>query len=161
MRNLSSSVHDNTEESDLYEIKSFTIRISENPEGKDASSPEKARDLAKEILKHEDQEKEHFYILILDGKNRLKCAKHISTGTMTSSLVHPREVFRPALMAGGASLICIHNHPSGDPTPSQEDMEITDRLKEVGELVGIHVVDHVIISQFDNEYRSFDEMGLI
>lgn len=159
MKNQRQAVHDSLD--DTYEIQSFTIRVGENPEMKDASAPEQVYEIAREILKTEDQEKEHFYILILDGKNKLKSAKHISTGTLTSSLVHPREVFRPAIMAGGAGIVCFHNHPSGDTSPSKEDIQITDRLEEVGDLVGIPIIDHVIISELEDEFRSFQDLDLI
>lgn len=155
------SVHDNIDDTGKYEIQSFTIRIAEDPDGVDASAPEKVHEIAREILQTEDQEKEHFYILILDGKNKIKFAKHITTGTLTSSLVHPREVFRPAIMAGGAGVICFHNHPSGSPSPSSQDIEVTDRLQEVGDLVGIPIIDHVIISELDDSYRSFQDLDLL
>lgn len=155
------TISESNEEEDVYEVHSFSIRISENPVGKDLSAPEKVNDLAREILKREDQEKEHFYILLLDSKNRLKSVKHISTGTLTSSLVHPREVFRPAILAGSASIVAFHNHPSGDTSPSKEDISITERLQEVGDLVGIEFLDHVIISEKDNSYRSFQDMDLL
>lgn len=149
------------QKSGSYEIQTFTIRVNENPEGEDLSAPEKVYNLAREILKREDQDKEHFYILLLDAKNKLKSVKHVSTGTLTSSLVHPREVYRPAIMAGSAGIIAFHNHPSGDPDPSKEDIEITERLEEVGDLIGIDLLDHVIISEQDNSYRSFQDLDLL
>ena len=155
------SVHDNIADSGMYELKSFTIRIAENPDGVDASCPEQVYDIAKEILSNKDSEKEHFYILLLDGKNKVKCAKHISTGTLTSSLVHPREVFKPAILGGASSIACVHNHPSSDPSPSKQDIQITDRLQEVGDLVGIPIIDHVIISELDDSYRSFQDLDLL
>ncbi len=123
----------------------------------DLSSPEAVFQYFHVSLR--DRKKEVFLLLNLDGKNRLMEKKKISEGTLTSSLVHPREVFRPAIRGAAASVLFVHNHPSGDPTPSDEDIDITDRLVEVGELVGIPVIDHVIIG--DSEYRSFQELGLI
>jgi DNA repair protein RadC len=90
-------------------------------------------------------ERETFHALLLDGKHRLQGVRRISEGTLTSSLVHPREVFAPALREGAAALIVAHNHPSGDPEPSAEDVSVTRRLIEVGRLVGVPLVDHVVI----------------
>ncbi len=78
-------------------------------------------------------------------------------GTLNASLVHPREVFRAAMKCSSASLICVHNHPSGDPTPSPEDIALTRRLHEAGELVGIDVLDHLVIG--DNRFISLKEQG--
>lgn len=104
-------------------------------------------------------DKEYFWSLLLDGKHRLMGVNLVSIGTMTSSLVHPREVFRPAIATGAVALILIHNHPSGDPQPSPEDMEITERMCEIGQLTGIRVLDHVIIG--DGCFASCFERGLI
>ncbi len=91
-----------------------------------------------------DLEVEQFHVLLLDGKHRMMSAHLISQGTLTSSPVHPREVFRPAIRAAAAAIVLVHNHPSGQPNPSADDLEITRRLVEVGELVGLRVLDHVI-----------------
>jgi DNA repair protein RadC len=76
----------------------------------------------------------------------------VSQGTLTASLVHPREVFRPALRESAAAVVLVHNHPSGDPTPSREDIEITERLMRAGELLGVPVLDHVVVAE--RGYRS-------
>ncbi len=83
----------------------------------------------------------------------------ISEGSLTSSIVHPREVFNPVIRESAAGIILVHNHPSGDPAPSKEDREITKRLKEVGELVGVKVLDHVIIG--NGRYMSFADEGML
>ncbi len=103
--------------------------------------------------------KECFWTLLLDGKNRTLKLVKVSEGTLTSSLVHPREVFRPAIEEAAAGVILAHNHPSGDPTPSREDREITRRLVATGEMVGIRVLDHVIIGP--HRYFSFADEGLL
>jgi len=103
--------------------------------------------------------KECFWTLLLDGKNRTLKLVKVSEGTLTSSLVHPREVFRPAIEEASAGVILAHNHPSGDPTPSREDREITRRLVATGEVVGIRVLDHVIIGP--HRYFSFADEGLL
>jgi len=102
-------------------------------------------------------EREVFYVLLLDGKNRVQAEVHVSEGSLTAALVHPREVFCPAIRAAAAALILVHNHPSGDPTPSAEDAAITQRLRQVGELVGIRVLDHVVIGR--GRYTSMAEEG--
>ena len=90
-------------------------------------------------------DREHFVVLVLDGKNRVLGFNVVSVGSLTAALVHPREVFKAAILSNAAALILVHNHPSGDPTPSAEDRAITERLRQVGELVGIRVFDHVVI----------------
>jgi len=92
-------------------------------------------------------EREVFYVLLLDGKNRVQGEVRVSEGSLTAALVHPREVFVPAIRAAAAALVLVHNHPSGDPTPSAEDSAITQRLRQVGELVGIRVLDHVVVGR--------------
>lgn len=100
---------------------------------------------------------ERFYILLLDGKGRLMRELRVSEGTLTASLVHPREVFRYALREAAASVILVHNHPSGDPSPSAEDEALTRRLKAAGELLGVRVLDHVVIGR--RRWLSFVETG--
>jgi DNA repair protein RadC len=104
-----------------------------------------------------DRKKECFFILLLDSKNKAIREERISEGTLTSSLVHPREAFAPAIRESAASLILVHNHPSGDPAPSREDEEITHRLVEGGRVLGINVLDHIIIGQ--GSYYSFADRG--
>jgi DNA repair protein RadC len=101
--------------------------------------------------------KERFLCLLLDSKNRVFRETVISEGSLTSSPVHPREVFRYAIKEAAASVIFIHNHPSGDPAPSGDDIEITKRLVETGKIIGIHVLDHIIIG--DGKYLSVREEG--
>lgn len=90
---------------------------------------------------------ERFFSVLLDGRHRVIRHALVSQGTLTASLVHPREVFRPALREPAAAVILVHNHPSGDPTPSQEDREITERLVRAGALLGVPVVDHVVVAE--------------
>jgi DNA repair protein RadC len=102
--------------------------------------------------------KEQFHVILLDGKNRPIKDVRVSEGTLTASLVHPREVFVPVIEESAAAIVLVHNHPSGDPTPSAEDIAITRRLREVGELMGVRVLDHVVIG--DGRYVSFADEGL-
>lgn len=106
-----------------------------------------------------DSRKEYFLALLLDGKNRIIRRVQISEGSLNQSIVHPREVFIPAVKESAAALILIHNHPSGDTTPSKEDIAITRRLCEAGTVMGISVLDHIVIG--DGEYTSFVEQGLL
>ncbi len=104
-------------------------------------------------------DREHFVVLYLDRKGGLIVKEDVSVGGLHSSIVHPREVFKTAVKRSAASIILAHNHPSGDPAPSREDIDITRRLVEAGRLMGIEVLDHVVIG--DNIYCSLKEKGLI
>lgn len=104
-------------------------------------------------------DREHFNVVLLDTKNQLLSIENISIGTLNASIVHPRDVFRVAIKKNSNAIILLHNHPSGDPEPSNEDIRITERLVEVGNLVGIKVLDHIIIG--DNRYVSFKEKNLL
>ena len=103
--------------------------------------------------------KEMFICLHLDGKNRILCCDLVSIGSLNQAIVNPREVFKTACLSSAAALLLIHNHPTGDPSPSSEDIAITRRLKEAGEILSIKVLDHIIIG--DGEYLSFVERGLL
>lgn len=100
---------------------------------------------------------EEFWVIVLNAHNRVVTTKRISSGTLTNSVVHPREVFAPALISKGAAIIVAHNHPSGDPEPSEEDEELTECLKSAGMAIQIPLLDHVIIG--DGAYYSFQEDG--
>jgi DNA repair protein RadC len=106
-----------------------------------------------------DEKREHFLALLMDTKGGVLREHTVSVGDLSSSLVHPREVFVEAIRRSAASLLVAHNHPSGDPTPSPEDVQVTRRLVEAGELLGIEVLDHVIIG--DNRWVSLREKGLM
>jgi DNA repair protein RadC len=105
------------------------------------------------------EKRELFYVVLLNNKNRKIREVKISEGSLTASLVHPREVYNPVIRESAAAVIFVHNHPSGDPAPSQEDIEITRRLKEVGEVMGVRVLDHVVIGV--ERYYSFSDSGLL
>jgi DNA repair protein RadC len=91
-------------------------------------------------------QREHFVVLLLNARHELQGRETVSIGSLNASIVHPREVFRPAILHAAASVVLVHNHPSGDPEPSEEDLGITRRLAEVGDMVGIGVLDHVIVA---------------
>jgi DNA repair protein RadC len=90
--------------------------------------------------------REHFLVLLLNARHEVMGQETVSVGSLNASIVHPREVFRPAVLASAAATVLVHNHPSGDPEPSEEDRSITKRLVEAGELLGISVLDHVIVA---------------
>ncbi|CAH0346348.1 DNA repair protein RadC [Bacillus sp. CECT 9360] len=102
---------------------------------------------------------EHFVCLYLNTKNQVLHRKTIFIGSLNASIVHPREVFKEAFRRSAASIICLHNHPSGDPTPSREDIEVTKRLAECGKIIGIDLLDHVIIGE--QKYVSLKEKGYL
>lgn len=92
-------------------------------------------------------DREHFIVLLLNAKHRVIGVNTVSIGGLTSSMVHPREVFKPAIVASAAAVIVAHNHPSGDPEPSRDDILITEQLRAAGRLMGIEVLDHIIIGE--------------
>jgi len=106
-----------------------------------------------------DKKKEHFLILCLDTRNNLIKISNISTGTLDANLVHPREVFKEAIQSLSSSIILVHNHPSGNPEPSDADIDITKRILETGKVVGIDILDHIIIA--NNRSFSFKEKGIV
>jgi DNA repair protein RadC len=93
-------------------------------------------------------DQEEFLIAILDTKFFVRRVVRITRGTLDASLVHPREVFRPAIADAASAILCIHNHPSGDPTPSPQDHQITERLREAGRILGINVLDHIVVGDY-------------
>ncbi len=105
------------------------------------------------------QKREMFYVVLLTNKNKKIREVKISEGSLTASLVHPREVFNPVIRESAAAVIFVHNHPSGDPAPSPEDIDITKRLKQVGEVMGVRVLDHVVIGH--GRYYSFSDKGML
>ncbi len=107
----------------------------------------------------EKEKRELFYVVLLNNKNKKIREVKISEGSLTASLVHPREVYNPVIRESAAAVIFVHNHPSGDPAPSPEDIEITRRLKQVGEVMGVRVLDHVVIGH--GRYYSFSDRGML
>ena len=106
-----------------------------------------------------DKAKEHFKLILLNPRNKIIGISTISIGTLNASLVHPREVFKDAITHSAASVVLAHNHPSGDPEPSEDDITITKRLIEVGKILGVEVIDHIIVGK--NGFFSFKERGLV
>ena len=121
-------------------------------------SPQDVAAILSEYLKETDRE--HFVLLLLDTKNSVIGITTVSIGILDSALVHPREVYKPAILANAACIILAHNHPSGDPTPSAEDRRITQRLHEAGQILGIEVLDHIIVGE-KNRFVSLKERGVL
>ena len=120
------------------------------------SGPEDVYRLPRGRLAHLDRER--FVVVLLNTKNAVLESPTVSIGTLSASLVHPREVFRPAIRAGAAAVILVHNHPSSHLEPSREDREVTRRVAEAGKTIGIEVLDHLIIG---DGFYSFKECGLL
>ena len=118
-----------------------------------------ARDVLAAYLAGVDRE--HFVVLLLDTKNRIIGIHTVSTGSLSASVVHPREVLKVCILSNAHAFIGGHNHPSGDPNPSQEDRMLTHRLVEAGKLMGIPMLDHVIVGDGNSAYFSFADEGLI
>lgn len=136
-------------------------RRLENTSGDDmkitVKSPEDVVKTARNLLK--GKKKEHFLVLCLDTRNHLIKTSTVSIGSLDCSIVHPREVFKDAISSSAASVIFIHNHPSGDPSPSEDDIKMTKRLIEAGEIIGIEVLDHIVVC--DSEHLSMKAKNLV
>lgn len=143
----------------LYRVPIYSLRVvresSQKAETRKIRSPRDAANIFREYIGHADRE--HFVLMLLDTKNQVIGLHTVSIGDLNSSIVHPREVYKIAIAMGAASIIVAHNHPSGDTTPSPEDIAVTKRLSDTGELLGIEVLDHVIIG---DSHISMKEKGL-
>ena len=139
-------------------VASFELgrRLLQNKQSVLLLSPQDVWDQLKDIR---DNKKEHFVVFFLDARNQEIKREIISVGSLNANLVHPREIFEPAVRHLAAQVIIAHNHPAGDPSPSQEDSEITKQLVDAGKLLGIDVKDHVIVSK--TNYFSFKDKRLI
>lgn len=123
------------------------------------NSPNKVYEMMQEHLDLESCDREYFIAVYLNRKGKVNATSIISIGGLNSSIVHPREVFKPAILTSSASIILVHNHPSGDPAPSDEDIEFTKKLIDAGDIIGIQVLDHIIIGY--GRYVSLKEKGVI
>lgn len=121
-------------------------------------NPSDAAELGRKFI--EEADREQLIVCCLDTKNQPTSISIVSIGSVNSSIVHPREVFKVAVLSNASSIIILHNHPSGDPTPSNEDINITKRLKEAGKLIGIELLDHIIIGS-ENKFCSLKEKGVL
>jgi DNA repair protein RadC len=142
-----------------YTVTTFKVRLEVCDGGERTAGSDDVVRFAKPIFADLDADKEHFVLLALNNKNRVNGYKVISTGTLTATLVRPGDVYAAALDLRAAAVVFVHNHPSGDPAPSQDDLEITRRLKECGDMLAIRVLDHVILGA--DRYYSFSDKGLL
>lgn len=126
-------------------------------ESKNIISPKEVYKIVSEYLNGVDRE--YLVLLTLDTKNCINSITTVSIGSLNTSIVHPREVFKTAILSNASSIILAHNHPSGDVIPSKEDINITHRIKECGKILGIELLDHLIIG--DDNYSSLKEKGII
>lgn len=120
-------------------------------------SPKDCVELGKKFL--DDADREQLIVCCLDTKNQPTAINVVSVGSLNTSIVHPREVFKPAILSNSASIILFHNHPSGDPEPSKEDISISERIRESGSILGIKLIDHIIIG--NHSYCSLKERGIV
>ncbi len=143
----------------LMAIHEIAIRLSRKPDTriKVIHGPEDAYHFAMPHFRNE--QKEHFAIMMLNTKNHIIGLRDISIGSLTASVVHPREVFETAVLHHSAAIILLHNHPSGDPSPSREDIAVTQRLVKASKIMDIPVLDHIILG--DNRFSSLKEKGLL
>lgn len=155
------------EKTQLKSIKAYSLKLIKEKSvkyevgiGVKIDHPERIHKIAIEGLELHLQTVESFYIFTLDTKNKINGMFEVSRGTLNASIVHPRDVFQRAILQNANSIILMHNHPSGDPTPSTEDINITNRLQESGQLLGIKVLDHIIVGD-ENSYISFKEKNFI
>jgi len=141
-------------------VVTFTVvREGEPADRERMDTPEASARWARSVIA--DDDREHFWVALLDSQNRLLASHHVSTGSLSASVVHPREVLKPALLVAAAHLILAHNHPSGDPTPSKEDVHLTRQLVEGARLLGLRIHDHLIIGSGHPDYVSLATRGLI
>src|SRR5713101_3191648 len=147
-----------------YRLKTATwvvVREATAPPPRVLSNPAAVRELARVLLRDAGDDREHFWLVLLNSQNHYLLSTLVSVGTLNASLVHPREIFGPAVRYGAASLILVHNHPSGDPTPSREDLRLTRQLVEAGKLLDVTIHDHVVIGNGTDAFTSFAERGLL
>ena len=138
----------------ILAIAEITKRINQS------KKPTKKITCAEDVFNHfherlKDEKQEHFFVLMLDTKNNIIAEHLVSKGILDASIVHPREVFKPAIKNSASKIILVHNHPSGDPTPSREDVDMTEKLSKSGDEIGITILDHIIIG--NNEFWGWKE----
>ncbi len=142
-----------------YSMTQLLLMVKEEAQKEDIKRITKAEDVYSLLHEYSNKQQEHFLLVTLDGASKVINTRMIFLGTLNQSIVHPREIFRPAILDNAAGVIISHNHPSGTLSASRADIAITERLKTVGKLVGIELLDHVILS--NQGYYSFSDEGLL
>lgn len=148
----------------MVNISFLNLRVVKETSGrydvrKKIQSPNDIFNIAQNVIQANEYAEENLWLITLDTKNNITGIFTVSTGSLNSSIVHPREVFKRAVLQNASSIIICHNHPSGDPAPSQEDINITKRIYDAGKILGIELLDHIIIG--DNKYTSLKEKGVL
>ena len=139
------------------------MEVRTRHKGKKVSDPGKLAEVMSSILRGEDdidRDKEHFWVIGLSVKLSILYIELVSLGTLSAALIHPRETYRRAIAKGVASIACVHNHPSGDLEPSSNDLQVTEQLRAAGEIVGIKLIDHIIITN-EGEFMSIKQRGIL
>ena len=144
----------------MVNISFFNLKVVKETSGrhdvdKKIQGPDYIFNITQNVIRASEYPEENLWLITLDTKNNITGIFTVSTGSLNASIVHPREVFKRAVLQNAASIIICHNHPSGDVTPSREDINITKRLYEAGKILGIELLDHIIIG--DNKYTSLKE----
>ena len=147
----------------MVNISFFNLRVVKETSGrydvdKKIQCPNDVFNIAQNVIRANEYAEENLWLITLDTKNNITGIFTVSTGSLNASIVHPREIFKRAVLQNAASIIICHNHPSGDVTPSQEDINTTKRIYEAGKILGIELLDHIIIG--DNKYTSLKEKGV-
>ncbi len=142
-----------------YTMKELLLMVEEKAKDLEVNKITNAQNVFEAFEEYSKKDKEHFLLLTLDGASKIINQYVVHIGTLNQSLVHPREVFRPAILDNSAGIIIAHNHPSGTLSASRADVQITARLKEAGKIIGIEILDHVILTE--GGYYSFEEEGLL
>lgn len=143
----------------LRYVKEQSVPYMDYMRANHVESPQKVAEIMNDVFNVSDLPEEHFYLLCLNTKNQITNISEVSHGTINASLVRPADVFKRALVANANAIIVVHNHPSGNTSPSKEDVTVTERLVECGNMLGINLLDHVIIGH--EGYMSFKEKGMI
>lgn len=143
----------------VQRVSTHLVRESVTCESDSVSTPEDAARIVRDLFDFDHLDREQFVALAMNTKNRIVGAWVVSVGSLNASIVHPRELFKPAVMLSAASMVIAHNHPSGDPTPSGADIQLTRRLVKGGDVLGIEVLDHVVVG--NESIASLRDLGLM
>jgi len=144
----------------LQVVSTYLVRESVSSELDSVNTPEEAASIVRDLFDFDHLDREQFVALALNTKNRVIGAWAVSVGSLNASIVHPRELFKQCVKVSAASVVVMHNHPSGDPTPSGADIQLTRRLVKAGDVLGIEVLDHVVIGD-GGAHASLRDLGLM
>jgi DNA repair protein RadC len=143
----------------LHKATWTVVREPGQPSPRLLSAPAAVAELARDLIRAQDDDKEHVWVVLLSAQNQYLLHTEVSVGSQSATIVHPREVFGPALREGAANLLLIHNHPSGDPTRSREDLRLTRQLVDAAQLLDLRIHDHLIMGKGTEQWVSLAEQG--